>query len=210
MESYSNLAHLRYVFQCSIWADLETLSQQILYVQNGVLDHCVRFKMSDSKNNFDKISRDLVKQEITRNSLQSVARWRRKAWCLDTRGFILKKIQWHIHAGSWSLVNCWREALTRHYIRCSWILMNAAVGLMDGLGLDGDRCIRVIPGHPPFSVKEEALPACKETIVRNIQRSLRDQVMQQIWMYYKEKLTKNLADLNTFETSMSLRDRVTT
>ena len=26
------------------------------------------------------------------------------------RGFILKKIQWHIHAGLWSLVNCWREA----------------------------------------------------------------------------------------------------
>ena len=25
--------------------------------------------------------------------------------------------------------------------------MNAAVGLMDGLGLDGDRCIRVIPRH---------------------------------------------------------------
>ena len=42
-----------------------------------------------------------------------------KAWYLDTRGFILKKIQWHIHAGLWSLVNCWREALTRHYIRCS-------------------------------------------------------------------------------------------
>ena len=30
----------------------------------------------------------------------------------------------------------------------------------------------------------------------------------QIWMYYKEKLTKNLADLNTFKTSVSLRDRV--
>ena len=29
-------------------------------------------------------------------------------------------------------------------------------------------------------------------------------------LYYKEKLTKNLADLNTLETSMSLRDRVTT
>ena len=80
-------------------------------------------------------------------SCHHVARWRRKAWCLDTRGFILKKIQWHIHAGSWSLVNCWREALTRHYIRCSWILMNAAVGLMDGLSLDGDQCIRVIPRH---------------------------------------------------------------
>ena len=39
---------------------------------------------------------------------------------------------------------------------------------------------------------------------------LKGQVLQQIWMYYKEKLTKNLADLNTFETSMSLRDRVTT
>ena len=92
--------------------------------------------------------------------------------------FILRRYKWHIHAGSWSLVNCWQEALTRHYIRCSWILMNVAVGLMDGLSLDGDRCIRVIPQHPPFSMKEEALPACKETIVRNIPWSLRDRVMQ--------------------------------
>ena len=60
-----------------------------------------------------------------------VARWWRKAWYLDTRGFILKKIQWHIHTGPWSLVNCWCEALTRHYIRCSWILMTLAVGLME-------------------------------------------------------------------------------
>ena len=33
-------------------------------------------------------------------------------WCLRytlTRGFILNKIQWHMHTGSWSLVNCWRE-----------------------------------------------------------------------------------------------------
>ena len=139
--------------------------------------------------------------------LSVVTRLRHKAWYLDTGGFIIKKIQWHIHAGLWSLVNCWREALTRHYIRCSWILMNAAVGLMDGLGLDGDRYIRMIPRHPPFSMKEEALPACKETIVRNIPWSLRDRVMQQIWMYYKEKLTKNLADPKT---SMSLRDRVAT
>ena len=29
-------------------------------------------------------------------------------------------------------------------------------------------------------------------------------------MYYNEKLTKYLADLNTFETSVSLRDHVTT
>ena len=52
-------------------------------------------------------------------SCHHVVRLRHKAWYLDTRGFILKTIQWHIHTGSWSLVNCWREALTRHYIRCS-------------------------------------------------------------------------------------------
>ena len=60
-------------------------------------------------------------------------------------GVYSKTIQWHTHAGSWSLVNCWREGSTLPYKGCSWILMNAAVGLMDGLGLDGDRCIRVIP-----------------------------------------------------------------
>ena len=58
--------------------------------------------------------------------------------------------------------------------------MRVAVDLMDGLGLDSDWCIRVIPRHPPFIVKEEALPACKETITRNIQWSLSDRVMQQI------------------------------
>ena len=63
-------------------------------------------------------------------SIFRVARWRRKAWCLDTRGFIPKKIQWHIHTGPWSLVNWWCKALTRHYIRGSWILMRAAVSLM--------------------------------------------------------------------------------
>ena len=63
-------------------------------------------------------------------SCHHIPRWRRKAWCLDTRGFIPKKIQWHIHAGPWSLVNWWCEALTRHYIRASWILMRVAVSLM--------------------------------------------------------------------------------
>ena len=65
------------------------------------------------------------------SSRRTVARWRRKAWCLDTRGFIPKKIQWHIHTGPWSLVNWWREALMRHYIRASWILMRVAVGFED-------------------------------------------------------------------------------
>ena len=81
------------------------------------------------------------------SSCHHVTRWWLKAWYLDTRGFIPKKIQWHIHTGSWSLVNCWREAFTMPYIRCSWILMRVAVGLTDSLGLDDDRCIRVIPRH---------------------------------------------------------------
>ena len=50
-------------------------------------------------------------------------------------GLYSKTIQWHIHAGSWSLVNCWREGKTLPYKGCSWILMNAAVGHMDGSAL---------------------------------------------------------------------------
>ena len=42
-------------------------------------------------------------------------------------------------------------------MRWLWALWNS-------LSLDSDRCISVIPQHPPFSLKEEALPACKETI----------------------------------------------
>ena len=53
----------------------------------------------------------------------------------------------------------------RHYIRCSGILMNAAVGLMDGLGLDGDRCIRVIPRHPPFSIKKRLCLHAKKLLL---------------------------------------------
>ena len=35
-----------------------------------------------------------------------LSRDKAKHGVLITRGFILKTIQWHIHAGSWSLVNC--------------------------------------------------------------------------------------------------------
>ena len=37
--------------------------------------------------------------------------------------------------------------------------MNAAVGLMDGLGLDGDRCIRVIPRQVRGGVKQPEAPS---------------------------------------------------
>ena len=39
----------------------------------------------------------------------------------STRGFILKKIQWHIHAGLWSLVNCLAGSL---YEALYKVLMN--------------------------------------------------------------------------------------
>ena len=37
----------------------------------------------------------------------------------SARGFILKTIQWHIHAGSWSLVNSLARSLYEALIRCS-------------------------------------------------------------------------------------------
>ena len=39
----------------------------------------------------------------------------------STRGFIPKKIQWHIHAGPWSLVNCLAGSL---YEALYKVLMN--------------------------------------------------------------------------------------
>ena len=38
-----------------------------------------------------------------------------------TRGFIPKKIQWHIHAGSWSFVNCLAGSLYEAFYK---VLMN--------------------------------------------------------------------------------------
>ena len=47
--------------------------------------------------------------------------------------------------------------------------MNAAVGLMDGLGLDGDRCIRVIPRQADGkeAVQNEAAIVDKKTMIYN-------------------------------------------
>ena len=39
----------------------------------------------------------------------------------DTRGFILKMIQWHMHTGLWSLVNCLAGSL---YEALYKVLMN--------------------------------------------------------------------------------------
>ena len=38
---------------------------------------------------------------------------------VNTWVFILRRYKWHIHAGSWSLVNCWWEGSTLPYKGCS-------------------------------------------------------------------------------------------
>ena len=67
---------------------------------------------------------------LSRDKARHGMKLTRKTWV-----FILRRYKWHIHAGSWSLVNCWREGSTLPYKGCSWILMNAAVGHMDGSAL---------------------------------------------------------------------------
>ena len=54
-------------------------------------------------------------------SCHHVVRWRHKAWYLETCGFILKTIQWHIHAGPRSLVNCLAGSLYEAFYK---VLMN--------------------------------------------------------------------------------------
>ena len=62
-----------------------------------------------------------------------------------------------------------------------------------------------MPLHPPFSLKEEALPACK-----NLLHEIYDGPERTEFTVYlnvlQRKAHENLADLNTFEISMSLRD----
>ena len=48
---------------------------------------------------------------------------------MSARGFILKKIQWHIHAGSWSLVNCWWEGSYEALYKVLMNINEVAVGL---------------------------------------------------------------------------------
>ena len=124
--------------------------------------------------------------------------------------FIPKTIQWHIHAGSWSLVNCLVGSLYEALYKVLMNINEAAVSLTEW---PRPWWWSVYPHDTltsPFFWESRGFACMQRTITRNIRWSLRDRVMQQIWMYYKEKLTKNLADLNTFETSMSFRDRVTT
>ena len=64
-------------------------------------------------------------------SCHHVAWWWYKAWYLDTRGFIPKKIQWHIHTGPWSLVNCLVRSVYEALYKVLMNINEAAVGFME-------------------------------------------------------------------------------
>ena len=66
--------------------------------------------------------------------------------------FIPKVIQWHIHTGSWSIVNCWWEGSYEALYKRLMNINEMAIGLMQWLGLDSNWCMRDTQ-HPPFSLK---------------------------------------------------------
>ena len=77
-----------------------------------------------------------------------------KAWCLDTRGFIPKKIEWHIHTGPWSLVNSVAQSAYETLYKGLMNINEMAVNLEDDLSLYGDRCFSLIPRHSVQSVTQ--------------------------------------------------------
>ena len=62
-----------------------------------------------------------------------------------------------MHTGPWSLVNCWREGSYEALYNMLMNINEVAVGLEECLGLDGDRCIRVIPRHTVVEHYKEQL-----------------------------------------------------
>ena len=66
---------------------------------------------------------------------------------VNTWVFILRRYKWHIHAGSWSLVNCLAGSLDKALYRVLMNINECGCRPYGWLGLDGNRCIRVIPRH---------------------------------------------------------------
>ena len=69
---------------------------------------------------------------------------------VNTWVFILRRYKWHIHAGSWSLVNCLAGSLDEALYRVLMNINECGCRPYGWLGLDGNRCIRVIPRHIRF------------------------------------------------------------
>ena len=84
---------------------------------------------------------------------------------VNTWVFILRRYKWHIHAGSWSLVNCLAGSLDEALYRVLMNINECGCRPYGWLGLDGNRCIRVIPRHPPFSIKKRLCLHAKKLLL---------------------------------------------
>ena len=89
-----------------------------------------------------------------------------RTWFLKFSMWVYSKtIQWHIHAGSWSLVNCLAGSLDEALYRVLMNINECGCRPYGWLGLDGNRCIRVIPRHPPFFVKKRLCLHAKKLLL---------------------------------------------
>ena len=84
---------------------------------------------------------------------------------VNTWVFILRRYRWHIHAGSWSLVNCFAGSLDEALYRVLMNINECGCRPYGWLGLDGNRCIHVIPRHPPFFVKKRLCLHAKKLLL---------------------------------------------
>ena len=84
---------------------------------------------------------------------------------VNTWVFILRRYKWHIHAGSLSLVNCLVGSLDEALYRVLMNINECRCRPYGWLSLDGNRCIRVIPKHPPFFVKKRLCLHAKKLLL---------------------------------------------
>ena len=80
-----------------------------------------------------------------------------------------------------------------------------AISLEDGLGLNGDRCMRDTPTSP-FHTERRGFACMQRNYYMKYVMVLKGLSNATDLNVLQGKAYENLADLNTFKTSMSLRD----
>ena len=89
----------------NLWKQHEQRDTEMVEVtNNNQCDQCLK-KVSESQEHSTKSWRGAD----TAIMAQGCSAIKQGMVIVSSWVFILKMIQWHIHAGSWSLVNCWRE-----------------------------------------------------------------------------------------------------
>ena len=117
--------------------------------------------MKEAMSGYEILSSLQVAQDIC-----AICRAIRKSMVLvNTWVFILRRYKWHIHAGSWSLVNCLAGSLDEALYRVLMNINECGCRPYGWLGLDGNRCIRVIPRHNSRSLGSQLLDYCSNTSI---------------------------------------------